>query len=277
MKKIVSFLLFFVFFLLLAKAQTLTPTKKYYSENKQHKVYFYWGYNRCAFLKSDIHFIGPDHDFTLHKVKAKERPTPFSVKGYFALKNLSIPQYNYRIGYYFTSNLGISVGLDHMKYVVTKQQTLQISGRIDEKASPKYAGIYDHKEMELNTDFLVLEHTDGLNLLSVDVEKLYPMRAFAKNRLRLNGQIGGGGGIVIPRTDARLFERGANNPFHLAGWGTNVKAGLKLDILKHFFLQTEIRTGFIRLNDILILHTESQRAKQNIFFGEWYMLGGWYF
>jgi hypothetical protein len=210
-------------------------------------------------------------------VKAKERPTPFSVKGYFALKNLSIPQYNYRIGYYLTSNLGISVGLDHMKYVVTKLQTVKISGTIGEKASAKYAGVYEQKEMVLNTDFLVFEHTDGLNLLSVDVEKLYPMKAFAKNRFRLNGQIGGGGGIVIPRTDARLFERGANNPFHLAGWGTNVKAGLKLDILKHFFLQTEIRTGFIRLSDILISHPETQRAKQNIIFGQWYMLGGWYF
>jgi hypothetical protein len=273
-KKILIFILLFISLQTHISAQS---PKKYYSENKKHKFYFYWGYNRAAFLKSDIHFIGENHDITLYDVVAKDRPTPFAFKEYFAITKISIPQYDYRVGYYLTPNLGISVGLDHMKYVVKDNQIVKISGTIDSKASQKYAGVYDKKDIELTEDFLRYEHTDGLNLISLDIERLYPIGSAFKNKLRLNAQVGGGGGIVVPRTDARLFGRGANNPFHIAGWGIDAKTGLKLDLFKHFFLQTEVRTGFINLNDVLILHTESQRARQNIIFGEWYMLGGWYF
>ncbi len=280
MKKYYIVVVFFLFKIAFAKANedsTFLPVKKYYSETKKHKFYFYWGYNHCAFLKSDLHFAGPLYDFTLYQVVAKERPTPFSLKNYFAIEHLSIPQYDYRIGYFLNEKIGISIGLDHMKYVVEQNQIAQISGTIDARASTKYAGSYDKKDVKLADDFLVFEHTDGLNLLSLDVERLYRIKSFAKNRLRLNAQVGGGGGLCIPRTDSHVFGDGLNNNFHVAGWGIDAKAGFKLDILKHFFLQTEIRTGFIQLNDILLHNEQPQRAKQNITFGEWYVVGGWWF
>jgi hypothetical protein len=278
MKKIFIFSTFLLLSLSWLNAQNEPNSlKKYYSESKKYKFYFLWGYNRSAFAKSDISFKSPNYDFTLSDVRAKDRPTPFTLRNYFKIENLSIPQYNYRIGFFLNKNTGLSLGLDHLKYVVSHQQTVKISGEIKKEISTTYAGTYSEKDIVIVPEFLGFEHTDGLNLLSLDIERLYSIRSFSKNKFRLNGQLGAGAGPVIPRTDARVMGFGLNNRFHRAGWGISTKFGLKLDVLKHFFLQTEFRTGFIKLNDILISNDAPDRAKQNIVFGEWNLVGGWYF
>ena len=280
MRKYIVFLMLLLFnlsYILAEEDSTFQAIKTYKGKTLKHKFYVYWGYNHAAFLKSNIRFQGPNYDFRLENVRAKERPTPFSLKGYFAIDKITIPQYDYRMGYYLTENIGISIGLDHMKYVVVADQTAKLTGTIDERASSKYAGVYNQKDVVLSDDFLDFEHTDGLNLVSLDIERLFRVASFSSNRFLLNAQIGGGGGPVIPRTDVKIFGVERDNRFHVAGWGADLKAGLRLDVLKHFFVQTEIRTGYIRLTDILLNNEEPQRAKQNIVFGEWYLVGGWVF
>jgi len=41
---------------------------------------------------------------------------------YFNSGNITIPQYNFRVGYYFKPNWDISFGIDHMKYVLDQNQ-----------------------------------------------------------------------------------------------------------------------------------------------------------
>ena len=31
-----------------------------------NRIYFYWGYNRSIYSKTDIHFHGPGYDFTVY-------------------------------------------------------------------------------------------------------------------------------------------------------------------------------------------------------------------
>src|SRR3972149_3153003 len=42
---------------------------------RKGNFFFYWGYNRSAYTKSDIHFWGDGYDFTITNVKAKDEPT----------------------------------------------------------------------------------------------------------------------------------------------------------------------------------------------------------
>src|SRR5690349_17704858 len=95
--------------------------------NQSTKGTFYitWGYNKDYFSKSDLHFrnSGSDqYNFTLYDVKAKDRP---GFKDIFNA-NISIPQYVYRLGYFFggEKNLGIEINFDHTKYVMRDDQTL---------------------------------------------------------------------------------------------------------------------------------------------------------
>jgi len=72
----------------------------------------------------------------------------------------------------------------------------------------------------------------------------------------------------VPRTDARVFGRGLNNNFHLAGYSLAGKAGFRLYVLKRLFLIAETKAGYITLPDILLRNEQPERANQNIFFGK---------
>jgi hypothetical protein len=90
----------------------------------------YWGYNRAQFSASSIHFTGADYDFILHDVLAKDKPEAFTLNNYFNPKNIWIPQYNYRVGWFFNDRWSFSLGLDHMKYVVVQGQQVALNGTI---------------------------------------------------------------------------------------------------------------------------------------------------
>ncbi len=232
------------------------------------RFFFYWGYNRATFAKSDIHFSGPDYDFTLFDVVAKDRPTKFNFKTYFSPTTLSIPQYDYRFGFFLTRHFALSLGVDHLKYVVVNDQTVRMSGVISERASKKYAGSYLQRPIRLSDDFLRYEHTDGLNLVNLDLEYHLPVLQLAHTNLALHLMTGIGGIWVVPRTDAHVFGYGLNNKFHLAGYSLAGKAGLRLYVLKRVFLMMETKVGYVTLPDILLRNALPQRANQNIFFWE---------
>lgn len=84
--------------------------------HQKGKLYAYWGWNRGWYTNSDISFKGNDYDFNLNKVVAKDRQTPFSLNSYLNPTLITIPQYNFRIGYFISENYDISFGADHMKY-----------------------------------------------------------------------------------------------------------------------------------------------------------------
>lgn len=111
-----------------------------------------------------------------------------------------------------------------MKYVMDNNQYAQVFGVITSEASPKYAGTYLDARMLISPDFLKFEHTDGLNLLSFDAEYYIQLFVNKKNRLGIYLQSGAGGIFVIPRSDVRIFEKGLNNRFHLAGYSITPKS-----------------------------------------------------
>ena len=62
--------------------------------------YFAWGYNKDWFTRSDLHFVDhvtDDYDIIVHDAAAHDNP---SVDKVFE-SDPSVPQYNYRFGYYF--------------------------------------------------------------------------------------------------------------------------------------------------------------------------------
>ena len=242
-----------------AKAEAGSPYQRFY---------FYWGYNRASFARSDIHLAGREYDFTLYDVAARDRPTKFNFKTYFNPTSISIPQYNYRLGFFLTRRIAVSVGVDHLKYVVVHDQTVFMSGVIDEQVSRRYAGSYLRRPIRLSADFVRFEHTDGLNLVNLDLEYHLPVLQLAHPHLALHLLVGLGGVWVVPRTDARIFGYGLNNNFHLAGYSLAGKTGLRLYVLKRLFLMVETKAGYISLPNILLRNEQPERADQNIFFWE---------
>lgn len=238
---------------------------------------FYWGYNRSYFSKSDIHFTGPNYDFTVYDVVSHDRPSKFAFKTYLHPTHLWIPQYNFRFGYFITDRFHISFGTDHMKYVMDHDQSVKISGVISAEASAKYAGAYLNEEIKLTRDFLTFEHTDGLNLTTVEADYLLPLASLWRKRININLNGGVGGIWMVTRTDVRVFGDGFNNDFHIAGFSMSAKAGPRIDLFKHFFVTAELKAGYVTLPWVLIKNSAPMHADHNFTFIQYYVAAGGYF
>jgi hypothetical protein len=239
----------------LSFGQDVAPTK---TIAKKGSFFAYWGWNRSLYSTSDIHFSGNNYDFTLENVEAKDRQSPFSAKIYLNPGNITIPQYNFRLGYYLNEKYSISFGADHMKYVMVSGQMSTISGNI--ATSSTYDGTYAHDAFQIKPDFLLFEHTDGLNYLNLELRRMD--KIYSYKNFKLNVTEGFGGGIVVPRTNTTLLNYKRYDQFHLAGFGLGAVFGLNFQFYERFFIQFEEKVGFINLPDIrTTMHVEDKASQ----------------
>ncbi|MDX2430123.1 MAG: hypothetical protein QNK35_04265 [Bacteroides sp.] len=254
-----------VFFLLtghLALAQSdLTPNKTH----QKGKLYAYWGWNRGWYSGSDINFSGADYDFMLSEVVAKDRQTPFSLNAYLNPAVISIPQYNFRVGYFIKDHYDISLGVDHMKYVVQLDQTVKISGQIS-GTETIYDGIYENDDIVIEEGFLLFEHTDGLNYLNVEFRRFDNIFDF--NKVKINLTEGLGAGVLVPKTNATLLNNERYDEFHLAGYGLGGVIAVNITFFDVFFIQSELKGGFIGMPNIRTTMNSADLASQNFFYSQ---------
>ena len=206
----------------------------------------YWGWNRSNYSNSDIHFWGDGHDFTIKNAQASDMQTDLShlFDIYLHPANITIPQTNLRVAYQYNADTAIALNLDHMKYVMTIGQVAEVVGTAN--------GAAMSGTREINDSFVAFEHTDGLNVISLEVEKqrpvdlfgpAYPARIFAL----------AGIGIVIPKSNVTMAVIGQtrNDEFHVAGYSAGLGAGLEVDFYKDFFFRTAYKFGYVNLPDVL--------------------------
>jgi len=238
---------------------------------KKGNFFAYWGWNRDAFTTSDIHFKGDNYNFVLHDVVAKDRQSPFNVRTYFSPSSITIPQYNFRFGYFFDDHYNISIGADHMKYVMQQFQTVKITGDIA-VSDPVYDGHYENEDIVMAENFLKFEHTDGLNYENIEVRRFDVI--FGRKNFSFSANEGLGIGILVPRTNTTLLNNPRYDEFHLAGYGINSTLSLNATFFKFFFIQMEWKGGFINMPDIRTTMHKSDRASQHFLFSQYNMVFG---
>ncbi len=203
-------------------------------------MYLQWGYNTEWYTRSNIHFSMPNGtNFTLHNARASDRPDLDAI--YKKPKDISIPQYNYRIGFYLNKkhSRAIELNFDHAKYIVTNGQVVHVSGTID--------GVAVNGDSTLNPQsFLHFEHTDGANWLHFNYvhQQTLLMKRNKNPLINLIWKVGAG--INIPRTDFTWRGDRFNNEFHVAGYNISAEAGARLYPLKKFFIEFTGKTGYVK-------------------------------
>ena len=253
---------FFLFSGMLGKSQNSS-----FKSHKKGEVYFAWGWNVDAFSKSTISFKGADYNFKLYKVKAHDRPTtPINYSNYLKIDRITVPQTNFRIGYFIKDNFSVTVGLDHMKYVMDQNQTVKMKGTIN--AEGRFKGNYDGQQV-LSPDFLTFEHTDGLNYINAEVEKYFNWHHSTSGKFLISGFAGAGAGVLVPKTNVKLLNYERNDRFHLSGFGLGFKGGIEFLFFKHLVIRFENKYGYMNMPDI-ILHKKGVegKAKQSFFFAQ---------
>ncbi len=237
-----------------------------YNDNKG-KFYIYWGWNRGYYSDSDIRFKGDGYDFTIKDVSAHDRQTPVAFDPY--ITEMTIPQTNFRLGYFINDHYDISIGVDHMKYIMTQDQAVNIYGNINNGSD--FDGTYNGEEIILTEDFLMFEHTDGLNYVNIEVNRNDNIFGLLKmkvnpDKIQLNTVGGVGVGILYPKTNTTLMGFDRYDEFHVAGYGFSGKIGLNLTLFKYFFIQTEGKVGYINMPDIRTTQSKTDKAQQDFMF-----------
>lgn len=233
------------------------------------RFFFTWGYNRAAYTRSTIHFDGNGYHFQLDHLKAKDRPSTLRSGVYTHLTQFTIPQYNYAIGYHLNPRLAVMVRMDHMKYVMVKDQVSKMKGTVDPSVSTRYAGEWHGEQVQVSPHLLTFEHTDGLNYLSGAV-RYSPIPEWLEDGEKINIRpfVGLTAGVVIPKTKVEVMGYGLDNRFHLAGGGMAVEAGTRLIFFRRLFLAGDVRAGYLFLPSVLIHNEAPDRAHHHFGFLE---------
>jgi len=63
-----------------------------------------------------------------------------------------------------------------------------------------------------------------------------------------------------------LLGKSERDEFHIAGYGVSAKAGLNFNFFKYFFIQTELKGGYINMPDIQITYNNNEKASQHFMF-----------
>jgi hypothetical protein len=246
--------------------ETVENPDKYTAHNKG-KFYIFWGGNRESYTKSDIHFKGADYDFTIYNIEAHDKPKGFHID-YFNPARMTIPQTNMRIGYFISDHYNISIGFDHMKYVMYNDRRVDYSGYYPN------AGSYNENpvngQLTLDEDFLLFEHTDGLNYVNTEIARVDDISSMFKirntDKFQINLTEGIGGGFLYPKTNTTLLGKERHDDFNVAGFGLAAKVGLNFTFFKYFFIQTELKGGYIEMNNIRTTNDSTDSAEQNFWF-----------
>lgn len=251
-------------------AQNQNPIK--YTASNKGKFFLSWGGNRASYSKSDITFKGNGYHFTIKDATAHDKPKGWHID-YINPERLTIPQTNAKIGYFISDKYSIAIGVDHMKYIMDRNRFRTVNGFIDlpnNESGSIYNGNYNNETFFVSEDFLKFEHTDGLNYIYVevarfdDISSLFNINNTDKFQINITEGIGVGG--LYPKTNSSLLDKKRNDAFHLSGYGLSFKLGLNFTFFKHFYIQTDLKGGYINLNDIRTTNSSNDSASQDFYY-----------
>lgn len=239
---------------------------KYTAHNKG-KFFITWGGNRETYSKSDVTFRGKDYNFTLENIQAHDKPKGWHID-YINPVKMTIPQTNFRLGYFVNDHYSITIGVDHMKYVMFQDRAVNITGNYPDAGT--YGEILPNNKVLLTEDFLTYEHTDGLNYINTEFSRHDDISSVFKientDKIQVNLTEGFGVGFLYPKTNTKLLGKERHDDFHISGYGTSLKAGLNITFFKHFYIQGELKGGYINMPDIRTTISTEDSASQDFFF-----------
>ncbi len=231
------------------------PSVAQQPETKEKKklhgtFYFNWGYHRDAYTNSTIHFKDNEtpntahYDFTFHNAKAHDK---LDMNDFFHTAP-TVPQYVLTGGYFFNDkhDLGIEVCWNHLKYVVTDNQVMHMTGTIDGQ-------LYDTDTL-VTPNFVHYEHTNGNNYLIVSLLKRVQLLSSKNQHHTLSANFRLGPGLLIPKTESFITINGNlyhnDGPFRVSGWVVGIGAALRYDFFKYFFFEPSIKGSYVDYTNV---------------------------
>lgn len=271
MKRTVLFLFGLAVLIQQATSQDIQPTTAQTPpiERPRGSLYFQWGYNRDWYSKSDIRFVNhtsANYDFTFYNATAHDKP---DMENWWYIDRLTIPQYDMTIGYMFNNknDLGIELGWNHLKYVVTDNQVMHMKGEIN--------GVFYDKDTLVTPDFVHLQHTNGNNYLIVSLVKRHIFWENKNFQLSAIGKVGAG--PMISYTISSIMGNLDKGYFHYHGWVAATSLGVRLQFLKNFYIQSDMQGAYADYTNTRLGADHLGLSTQHFYSAQWTWEGGFIF
>lgn len=228
--------------LIIYPASGIAQKKK--SERKG-EFYFSWGYNTEWYTHSTVHVEQPElgNSYSLNRVRAHDHRGWDD--GLFS-RAISIPQYNYRIGYIFNKakGLGFEINFDHTKYIISDQD-VHVTGSMGNKGVDMNVAFN-----ESNGFFYYLNN--GANFLLFNLVKQWHLYESPNEKLKVDVLGKAGIGPVIPHVENSLFGQKNDPHFQVGGWNMGVEGTIKATFFNTVFLEYCNKLDYARYSHLRI-------------------------
>jgi hypothetical protein len=209
-------------------------------------IYASWGYNEEWYTKSSVHVDQSSlgNNYTLEHVTAHDHEG--WNKGIFN-KAFTIPQYNYRIGFWLNEKRGLAfeVNFDHTKYLIKGSQDITLKGTLNHEPANETI-IFDHD----HGFFYYLNN--GANFLLFNVVKRWGLIRLPHNSFQLDIMGKAGVGPVVPHVENAFFGKPNNPHFQLGGWNTGLETALRATILRYAYIEFAQKVDYARYSGLKI-------------------------
>ena len=237
--------------ILLAATCILIVSNSFSQTKLKRRFYFSWGYNKEWYAKNNIRISQPSlgNDYMFVKATGIDKP---GWDSRLLHKDLTIPQYNYRLGYRINEKWGFELNFDHTKYQIP-DQTLHIRGTYQGRSvDSTFARTRDNLTYQLNNgaNFFLFNAVRRVNILGSD-----------SSRIRLQLLLKGGIGFVYPHVENHIMGQDNNLGFQFGGLDAGAEAGLQVTFFKLIYIEYTNKVVYARYRHLKVYEG---RAKQNL-------------
>lgn len=231
-----------------AQQQPQKKKKKFIKE-----VYVSWGYNAEWYTHSTVHVSQPGlgNSYNFEHVKAHDHLGWND--GLFS-EALSIPQYNYRLGFLLDEEKGwgFEINFDHTKYIIS-DQNVRVKGIMNNQ--PVDATV----AFNSNNGFYYFLN-NGANFLLFNVTKKWHLLKTRDEKVKVDFLGKFGVGPVIPHTDNELFGEKNHEGFQMGGWNTGAEGSLRATFFRWVYLEYSNKLDYARYSGLNVYEGKAHQA-----------------
>lgn len=229
-------------------AQSDKPKKE-----RKGEFYFSWGYNTEWYTKSSIRVMQPSlgNDYKFKSITGHDHRG--WDEGLFKIA-LTIPQYNYRLGYIFDRKrgLGFEINFDHTKFIVGDQDA-------------KVKGTMGNRSIDTTVRFDQANGfryylNNGANFLLFNLTKRWHIYATENGNFKLDGFGKAGVGPLVPHVENTFFGKDNDPHFQIGGWNVGVEGALRATFLKHAYLEYANKLDYASYSGLRIYEGKARQS-----------------
>jgi hypothetical protein len=221
--------------------------------NRRGELYFSWGYNTEWYTRSNVQVVQPElgNNYTFKNIRGHDH------KGWddaLFSKALTIPQYNYRIGYFFNrkKDLALEINFDHTKFIFADQNA-HLRGTMNGKPIDTTIAFNEN-----NGFFYYLNN--GANFLLFNIVKRWHLYQLPNEKIKIDLLAKAGIGPVVPHVENSFFGNKNEPHFQIGGWNMGVEGAARATFFNTVYLEFANKVDYARYSHLRIYKGLARQA-----------------